>query len=355
MMNDLVGHTGYDGTRMGTRRLYNRVLFARGYLRGDPVVRHYPITLEIEATNRCYEDCFMCPRRYMQRPVGDLTLETLHKCLEPFHGQVELVNLFHAGEPLMHDTLPDLVRGCHEHGAAVLITSTGALLSGETSRRLIESGLDMIVFSLDAATDETYRQVRKHSRYDRVVANIRQLLDLKKQLGRGPFVQVQMVAMDVNRHETRRFVSQWRGVADSVRVKHLYNTANIAPRIGEPVPQPPLGRPRPCIMLWCEPVVCWDGTVLPCCVDLIGQAPIGNVHDRSLLEIWNGPELVEMRRKHAAGRYDEVDLCRRCKIFQVKWPFVVARTLFHELTVRKLSPLVERLETVHRLRRFSYF
>lgn len=336
-------------------KLRNRALALGSYLRRDVVVPHQPITLEIEATNRCYEDCWMCPRRYMERPLGDLSLALLNGIIDQSRHTVELINLFHCGEPLLHPRLGELISACRQQDVSVLVTTTGALLTEDKGRELIDSGLDMLVFSLDAATAETYARIRKNSHFERVVRNIDNFLEMKARLGRGPFVQVQMVLMDLNRHEGVAFVDHWRRKADSVRVKRFYNTADIATIIGHSLREPKRKKPLPCIMLWREPVICWDGTVLPCCVDLIGEAPVGQIPDQPLADVWNGPALVEMRRLHVAGRYQEIDVCRNCTIFQVKWPFVLGSLLFDDLTIRKISPTIERLDTLGGHGRLSYF
>ena len=337
------------------RRIANRARGIASYLRADAIVPHQPVVLEIEATNRCYEACLMCPREAMSRPKGDLSLSLLQDLIEQSKDTVELVNLFHNGEPLMHPRLGELIAYCRSRGLPVLITTTAALLSERKGRELIEAGLSMMVVSLDAVTRETYARVRRHSRFEKVVANVESFMQLKKEMGRGPFVQVQMVAMDFNRREARQFIRRWRGRVDGVRVKRFYNTGNIGPRIGQSVPAPKAAKPLPCIMLWREPVVTWDGTVLPCCVDLNGDKPLGNVKEKSLREIWNGPEVVEMRRLHAEGRYKEIDICRNCTVFQVRPAFALGSLFLDDLSIRKISPLIERLDTVRGLKRASYF
>lgn len=336
-------------------KLQNRLQGITSYLRREIRVTHQPITLEIEVTNRCFEDCWMCPRRYMQRATGDLTLDLLKDILCQVRDTVELVNLFHAGEPLLHPKLGEMIAYCKSQGVQTLVTTTGALLTEKRGRELIDSGLDMLVLSLDAASPETYAQVRKHSHYERVVENIIQFLELKQRLGRGPHVQAQMVLMDLNRQEAISFVNLWRNRADSVRAKRFYNTANIGRKIHQSIPERKLNQPLPCIMLWREPVICWDGQVLPCCVDLIGRSVVGDIRRESLRSIWNGPALVEMRRLHVAGRYREIDVCKDCTIFQVRWPFVVGSMLFDDLTIRKISPIIERMDTLSGHRQASYF
>jgi len=337
------------------KKFINRTQSILSYLNREAVLPNKPITLEIEATNRCNESCWMCPHSLMKRDKGDLSLDLLENIIEQNKNTLELVNLFHCGEPLLHPHIGELINLCHRKNVKVLITTTGNLLTLEKGKELIDSGLDMLVLSLDAVTKETYSSIRK-SNFEDVVRNIDRFIELKSKLGRKPFVQVQMVSMDMNRHEIPAFISRWKKKADSVRVKRFYNTADIAAIIGQKLPdKKTIVKPSPCIMLWREPVVCWDGTVLPCCIDLIGEAPIGNINDNTFMEVWNGEKMLNMRKLHIEGRYSEIDVCKHCTIFQVNLPFVLGSTLLDDLTIRKVNPIFEKLDTVKGLKKFNHF
>lgn len=324
----------------------DRFHFMTSYLAGIDRLEHFPLSLEIEVTNRCNEDCVMCPRSRLSRPFGYLSMSLLEKILEETAGRVELINLFHFGEPLLHRQLPEMVKLCKDRDMRVLVTTNGTLLTEQKGLQLIESGLDMLIISLDAARPDTYAAIRRIAAFDGVLSNVDAFLALKNKTGHGPYTQVQMVALKRNAADIPDFIRRWRGKADSVRVKHFHNTARIGPSIDEDVILP--YRSNPCVLLWREPVILCDGTVVPCCVDMIGETPVGNVTGRSLMEIWNGPEMVALRRKHIAGSQHEIEMCRNCKGFHFAWPFVVGSVLFSDLTLRKLGTIVENLETTKR-------
>lgn len=332
--------------------LSNRLHFISSYLRREIQVRHYPQAIEIEVTNRCNEDCIMCPRAQLARPFGNLSMDLLDKVLAEVRGQVELINLFHFGEPLIHPQLAEMVKRCKAAGARTMVTTNGTLLTEKRAKELIESGLDMLVISLDAASQAVYSKIRRLGNFHKVLNNVETFLLLKERYGRGPYTQVQMVALQTNRHEIDDFARQWKKRVDSVRIKQFYNTANIGRKINEP----DIGREhaRPCVMLWREPVILCDGTVLPCCVDMIGEKPIGNVNERPLMEIWNGPEMLAMRQAHVDGQHREIPLCRDCHVFQFRWPFVVGSLMFNDATLRKVSTVLENLETVKGAKRVRY-
>lgn len=78
------------------------------------------------------------------------------------------------------------------------------------------------------------------------------------------------------------------------------------PSLSGPAPD---GRPRyTCKFLWNELFINVSGDVAPCCTQ--GRPVVGNIHDRPLVDIWNGPEMQEMRRRLYEG--DPLPVCRDC-------------------------------------------
>jgi len=81
---------------------------------------------------------------------------------------------------------------------------------------------------------------------------------------------------------------------------------------------------------------------------LDGQ-PLGNLESQSLVQIWNGGEMLRMRGLHASGRGGEVDVCSRC-CTTIPHPVLVAGSLLlHGRTVRRMLPMVERLTYLSKL------
>jgi radical SAM protein with 4Fe4S-binding SPASM domain len=241
-----------------------------------------------------------------------------------------------------------MIRRCKSAGARVLVTTNGTLLNERRAMELIESGLDVLVISLDAASEAVYSQIRRLANFKKVMENVESFLLLKRRTGTGPYTQVQMVSLNRNCDETAAFIRRWKGKADSVRIKHFYNTADIGHSINQPVRT--RAHAGPCVLLWREPVVLCDGTVLPCCVDMVGEKPLGNVREQTLAEIWNNPGFVEMRQKHIEGRHSEIDLCRKCHVFEFPWPFVAGSLFFSDMKLRKVGTVLENVQVKRNLR-----
>ena len=65
------------------------------------------------------------------------------------------------GEPLLHPQLCEIIRHAKEQGIVDVIINTNAThLDDSYAEKLLNSGLDYIIFSFDGGTKETYEKNR---------------------------------------------------------------------------------------------------------------------------------------------------------------------------------------------------
>ncbi len=55
----------------------------------------------------------------------------------------------------------------------------------------------------------------------------------------------------------------------------------------------------------------WDGDIVPCCFDKDAKYVMGNIHQQSFKDIWNGQKYHEFRAQLFQNR-KEIDICRNC-------------------------------------------
>jgi MoaA/NifB/PqqE/SkfB family radical SAM enzyme len=134
----------------------------------------------------------------------DISDELLWKIL-PYLESAESIELHGTGEPLMYSRLFELIDRL-PRGAKVGFNSNGVLLTHERIRRLVDSGLWKINFSLDAATPLTYKRIRG-GELSRVLAGIKDLIRYRDSIGSNtPHVAINMTLMNLNIREAPRFV-----------------------------------------------------------------------------------------------------------------------------------------------------
>ena len=88
---------------------------------------------------------------------------------------VARVVLHGVGEPMMVKALPRMIRYLKDRGIYVLFNTNGTLLAPKKHQELIDTGLDELRVSLDAADAKTFLAVRGKNFFDRIVRNVRQL------------------------------------------------------------------------------------------------------------------------------------------------------------------------------------
>ncbi len=141
-----------------------------------------PVCLYLETTNRCNLLCETCPRTFEElEPPADMSWELFTSIVGQFP-KIERVVLHGVGEPMMVRELPRMIRYLKDLGTYVLFNTNGTLLNLRKGRELIDTGLDELRVSLDAAEPTAFKMVRGLDMFDRIVANIRDFTAMQREL-----------------------------------------------------------------------------------------------------------------------------------------------------------------------------
>ena len=142
-----------------------------------------PVCLYLEVTNRCNLLCETCPRTFEDlEPPADMSWELFTRIVDQAEGVSRAV-LHGVGEPMLVKDLPRMIRYLKARGIYTLFNTNGTLLARNKRRELIETGLDELRVSLDAAEAESYQRVRGKPFFDRIVKNIRAFTELQREMG----------------------------------------------------------------------------------------------------------------------------------------------------------------------------
>jgi radical SAM protein with 4Fe4S-binding SPASM domain len=285
-------------------------------------IHPFPLHVDYELKSVCNLRCPMC--LMSRRPQGDrpadpaspqLSINLVKKLIEEGveAGQASM-GFGGLWEPLLAPQLPDLVAFGRQKGLIeAMFNTNGLLLSKDVSKALIEAGLTRIMISLDAATESTYRLVRPGSDFKEVKQNILQLLALRKQAHlKLPLVRLSFCLTSLNESELSAFISQWEGKVDFFSLQYYGRYQPDSPGLfpaGGSVP-PPSGR---CAQPFKRLLVRHDGQVLPCCDLSALELTMGNVHDKSLRQIWEGKSLKDLRESLLGDEKGYWPACRQCQ------------------------------------------
>ena len=142
-----------------------------------------PVCLYLEVTNRCNLLCETCPRTFESlEPPADMSWELFTSIVDQ-GPDVARVVLHGVGEPMLVKTLPRMIRYLKDRGVYVLFNTNGTLLSPKQRQAMIDTDLDELRVSLDAADAKTFLAVRGKNFFDRIVRNVQALTTLQQQTG----------------------------------------------------------------------------------------------------------------------------------------------------------------------------
>lgn len=169
-----------------------------------------PVSLELETTTYCdiNPPCVMCYTRVLHtRDVENENLdEEVFKKLIPYFKNFSIISLHGIGEPLIGKKLFTILDSIDTNKTKVQFNTNGLKLNEEKSKTLIEKGLKLINFSIDAATPETYRKIRGID-FHQVIGNIKKLTELKlKKKSKYPVIEMNMTLMKENLNEAFQFI-----------------------------------------------------------------------------------------------------------------------------------------------------
>ncbi len=144
--------------------------------------------------------------------------DTFEKIAASFH-LVEGVDLTGGGEPLQNRAIPEMTRIAKQAGCQVGFSTNGMQLTRELAQKLVNTGLDWISFSVDAADAETYNRIRQGANFETVMENIRGLGEVKRAQGsQSPEIMMVFVMM-VGEHENYRQLPDFIRLASSLGVR----------------------------------------------------------------------------------------------------------------------------------------
>lgn len=312
------------------RRYFEDIASARSTRAEKP-----PVCLYLEVTNRCNLLCETCPRTFETlEPPADMSWDLFTKIVDQVPNIARVV-LHGVGEPMLVKQLPAMIRYLKARGTYVLFNTNGTLMQPKRFQELIDTGLDELRVSLDAADRESYARVRGKDFFNRIVRDVGKFVAYQKQVGAtAPRVSlwltglketveqlpafVQLAAqMGIREVHLQRLVFDEQGYGMASAAQSLFENTQEEERRAIEAAQAlaaPLGvtldasgATEPGLSLKRQEERAWStcrrpwslmyftahGRALPCCIapfSVRGYSnyTLGNATQQDLREIWNG-------------------------------------------------------------------
>ena len=142
-----------------------------------------PVCLYLEVTNRCNLLCETCPRTFEAlEPPADMSWALFTRIVDQVPDIARVV-LHGVGEPMLVADLPRMIRYLKDRGTYVLFNTNGTLLLPKRFQALVDTGLDEMRVSLDAADRASYARVRGKDFFPRIVRDVGRFTEFQRRIG----------------------------------------------------------------------------------------------------------------------------------------------------------------------------
>lgn len=289
----------------------------------------FPVTVGLELLNRCNLECIMCHTSHRAGPKVVVSEETIERILAECEQRQLSAIMFGMGEePLLYKNIGEVIDKAKTAGIMdIFLFTNGTLLTEERCRQIVEQQVTRVMVSVDAAETRTYDKIRVRNgkmqpigvdRLEELENNIKRLIRIRDEMGSIlPVVRVSFVVQPLNVGEVDAFTEKWKDVVDFIDFQEWANhgTIDILAKLSEEErwrrrPLSDKVRRAHCPAPFNYLTVWATGEVSPCCSFQGKNLFVGNIHERSLKEIWDGEKMTEIRDQFRTGELNIV--CQNC-------------------------------------------
>ena len=271
--------------------------------------RHQPpICAEVDPSNYCNNAChFCCFNHYLEQHREHLSLEAFTKFLYEFVAvEGKAITFTGGGEPLMNPDFLSMARMAKARGVQPGLVTNGTLLN---RIRGSENIFRFIRISLNAHNREIYLKIHGTDFFDKVIRNIRYILELKER----PHVGLSYVVCEENKDYEDEFTQLGKELGvEYVQIKpDIYNFKRLQVdgvcegiKISNPLyPVEEYGK-TPCAVAGLVFILNATGDVFYCCVQRGNpDFRLGNIETHSI------SDLVKIREQFTP----DLSQCSTCR------------------------------------------
>jgi len=226
-------------------------------------------------------------------------------------------------EPLLDKRIFKFIKYFKDTGSKAIVSTVtnGTLLTPDNVSNLLDSHLDVLIVSLNANTEMTYKKLSPNFDFNRVMKHLDYLLSQDLSQLR---VMISYVINKYNKAEARKSIKYWRFNGIETRVMDLSNRCGALENFNNLKANSSLIHfimfklykffIKRCTSPFFEFNILFNGDVILCCHDWNRNFTLGNIERNNISEIFNSTLLNDLRKKIIDKKYHEISPCRHCSI-----------------------------------------
>jgi sulfatase maturation enzyme AslB (radical SAM superfamily) len=287
-----------------------------------------PKRIAIETIFGCNASCIMCVIDLpTERKKGIMPFEMSKHILDellPYKNQIDRLDFFGLGEPLLDPYLFQRIKYAKEKGFRNIAISTNAdILDKEKQKKLLETDIDVVLFSIDSVKKEIHEKIRRGVKFERVVGNCQSIIKMRDRGNYKTRFIMRFIRQNCNKDEWEPFKKFWKSKLSKEKKDFLivYNMHTWGGEIStkdtilKNSDRNPEIEKQPCHRINELLIILADGSVPLCNEDFHHcKYNFGNVKDSSPIEIFNCEKFNRIRKIHLEGKKNTLELCKECTV-----------------------------------------
>lgn len=225
-----------------------------------------------------------------------------------------------------------MVKYANQHKIYTATSTNAHYLTPETCEKIIDSGLNKMIISLDGLDQKTYETYRKGGDLSKVMQGLENMHTAIQKRGEGPHIVIQFIVFKSNEHqieEVKALKKRFPGIEVKIKSAQFYEFEKgneLMPENQKYSRYKKIGDKfkidnelqNSCWRLWSSCVFTWDGKLVPCCFDKDAQHIMGDLQKETFENIWNGNSLNEFRKTVFSDR-SQIEICKNCSEGSKVW------------------------------------
>jgi len=278
----------------------------------NQIVADFPFYILVEPISTCNLRCVMCfqiDKTFTKKPfMGIMPLDLFKRVVdEAVEGGTAALTLASRGEPTLHPKLADMLSYASGKFFDLKINTNATKLTEDLCHQILSSGVNEMVFSIDAYEKDLYEEIRIRGNFNEVLANIKRFHDIRARDYPNSLLSTRVSGVKFRPDQNSEgFKAFWSEITDHVayvNIENRWDTYNndVDPELA-----------HPCNNMWERFYVWFDGTCNPCDSDYKSYLSPGKLQNSSIREIWHSDAFSHMRETHSSGNRQDLVPCDRC-------------------------------------------
>ncbi|KPA15162.1 radical SAM domain protein [Candidatus Magnetomorum sp. HK-1] len=281
------------------------------------IIVDFPLHLDIELSGICNLNCEFCfQNNLIKKPLGFMNFDLFKKIID--EGALKglcSVKLQVRGESFLHPNIFDAIKYAKKNRVLDLQITTNATMLNETfNSKIINSGLDGIIFSVDKQHKNSYNnKIATANNYSSIEKLVKKFLEVREKLrSKKPWVRLQTSIEETDIasiNKNKEYIKTKFPQTDLIvinRIQNYKDDEDTYPELQKNY------RLLPCNFLMQRIAIFWNGDVTTCCMDYNNRLKLGNINKQSIQEIWLSEKMQKARELHFEGNRFKMPICKHC-------------------------------------------